>query len=51
MKNIEGVYTGILDSLPKTTIYLNVDHLDKGIYQLQISHKHRIVKVVHFKKD
>ncbi|MFP2997071.1 hypothetical protein ABN763_14235 [Spongiivirga sp. MCCC 1A20706] len=51
MKNSDGVYTGIIDSLPKTKVYLNIDHLDTGIYQLLISHKHRIIKVVSFKKE
>jgi len=42
---------GTIEKLPSTKIYLNINHLEKGIYDLNIIHKNRIIKSTHFSKE
>jgi hypothetical protein len=44
------VYKGALDKLKGTEIHLNVSLLDKGIYELKIVDKNKIVKNTQFIK-
>ncbi len=41
---------GDIEHTVTQTIYLNVNHLDKGIYTLNIIHKNKIIKKTTFKK-
>lgn len=43
-------YEGILESFNSKDIYLNVNHLEKGSYNLKIIHKDKVIKTAHFKK-
>ncbi len=43
-------FEGKLDHFPKHNIYLNINHLDKGIYTLKIVYKNKIIKKTTFKK-
>ena len=44
-------YEGALDTFLSQTIYLNVNHLEKGNYTLTIIHKNKVLKTTHFKKE
>lgn len=44
-------YEGYIESLPHFKIYLNVNHLMSGKYELKIVHKNKVLKRTHFKKD
>ena len=46
IKSLEGK----IDHFPKHSIYININHLDKGNYTLKIVHKNRIIKKTNFKK-
>jgi len=48
MKNEKLI--GNIEELPSTNIYLNINHLEKGIYNLKIVYKNRIIKTTHFSK-
>lgn len=50
MKHIKKGLTGTIDKFPEKHIYLNVTHLEKGVYVLNIIHKNKIVKSTTFKK-
>ncbi|HPF98335.1 MAG: T9SS type A sorting domain-containing protein [Flavobacteriaceae bacterium] len=41
---------GDLEKFLTTNIYLNVNHLDKGVYQLKIIHKNKVIKTTKFIK-
>lgn len=43
-------FVGHLENLPSQKIYLNINHLEEGLYELQIIHKNKIVKKTTFKK-
>lgn len=43
-------YEGKLPELPSSEIYLNIDHLEEGIYELKIIHKNKIIHKTSFKK-
>lgn len=44
------VIEGELNHFPKHQIYLNVNHLEKGVYTLKIVFKNKIIKKTTFKK-
>jgi hypothetical protein len=44
-------YKGELESLPEKKIYINVNHLEKGDYQLDIIHKNKVLTKAAFKKE
>lgn len=50
MANTKKTFVGKLDNLPKHNIYLNINHLEKGIYTLKIVYKNKIIKKTTFKK-
>tara|TARA_R110000868_G_C10337919_1_gene714918 strand:- start:137 stop:289 length:153 start_codon:yes stop_codon:yes gene_type:complete len=41
---------GDIDHFKEHKIYLNVNHLEKGIYTLKIVHKNKVIKKTTFKK-
>jgi len=43
-------YLGELEKLPATRVYLNVNYLEKGSYELFIIHKNKLIKKTTFKK-
>jgi hypothetical protein len=43
-------YEGTLDKFISKEIYINVNHLEKGNYNLKIVHKNKVIKSTHFKK-
>ena len=44
-------YEGQMEQIRNYKIYLNVNHLKKGHYQLKIIHKGRIIKNTNFTKE
>ncbi len=47
-KNIQ--YEGQLEKLPDKKIYINVNHLDKGNYELNIINKNKLIVKTKFNK-
>tara|TARA_R100001132_G_C3249066_1_gene76933 strand:- start:586 stop:732 length:147 start_codon:yes stop_codon:yes gene_type:complete len=43
-------YEGSLDRFKTNEIYINVNHLEKGSYNLKIVYKNKVIKSTHFKK-
>jgi len=43
-------YEGKIEELPGKKIYINVNHLKKGEYELNIVHKNKVVNKTNFKK-
>jgi hypothetical protein len=43
-------YEGILDKFICKDIYLNVNHLEEGSYNLKIIHKDKVINTTRFKK-
>lgn len=43
-------YTGETDKLPGSKIYINVKHLEKGNYELNIMNQNKLIKKTTFKK-
>ncbi len=50
MADVKKTFIGKLDNLHSYKIYLNVNHLEKGIYTLKIMHKNKVIKKTTFKK-
>tara|TARA_R110001592_G_scaffold334187_1_gene618396 strand:- start:1268 stop:1420 length:153 start_codon:yes stop_codon:yes gene_type:complete len=50
MADVKKTLIGKLDNLRSYKIYLNVNHLEKGIYTLKIVHKNKVIKKTTFKK-
>ena len=44
-------YESELESFPAKSIYINVNHLEKGDYELRIIHKNKLIKKTTFKKN
>tara|TARA_B100000809_G_C15119000_1_gene523544 strand:- start:1319 stop:1468 length:150 start_codon:yes stop_codon:yes gene_type:complete len=42
---------GDIEKLPSNKIYININHLEKGMYNLNIVYKNRIIKSTHFSKE
>jgi hypothetical protein len=42
---------GTIQTLPKTNIYINVNHLEKGSYKLSIVYNSKVIKSTHFNKE
>lgn len=49
-KQSKKEYEGKLDEAPAFTIYLNISHLKKGTYILNITNHNKIIKTIKFKK-
>ncbi len=47
-KNIQ--YEGQLEKLPDKKIYLNINHLEKGEYELNIINKNKLIVKTKFNK-
>ena len=43
-------YEGELKDMPGFEIYLNINHLKKGNYELKIINQNKVIKRIHFKK-
>lgn len=43
-------FEGVLDDMPGYEIYLNVNHLTRGKYELKIINKNKIIKRTQFNK-
>ena len=43
-------YEGSLDRFKSKDIYINVNHLEKGSYNLKIVHRNKVIKTAHFNK-
>lgn len=43
-------YEGKLEKMPSQKILININHLEKGEYELNIIHKNKILKKTNFKK-
>lgn len=43
-------YEGTLDRFNSKEIYLNVNHLEKGNYNLKIIYKNKVINTTRFKK-
>ena len=50
MNKNRKTFIGSLNPLPKHKIYLNVNHLDNGLYTLKIMYKNKIIKKTTFNK-
>lgn len=46
----EKIFRGEIDKLPDSNIYINVKHLNKGKYQLNILDHNKLIKKTTFKK-
>jgi hypothetical protein len=44
-------YGAKLESLPDKKIYLNINHIEKGNYELNIIHHNKLIKKTTFKKS
>ena len=42
---------GTIEKSPSNQIFINVNHLKKGIYDLNIVYKNKIIKSTHFSKE
>ena len=52
MKNDKDkIYKGTINEFKKYKIFLNVNHLEKGTYTLNITYKNKVIKKTTFKKD
>lgn len=49
-KKTKTNYKGKLDKFPSTKVYLNVNYLEKGHYELHIIHRNKLIKTTTFKK-
>lgn len=49
--NNKNVFEGNFEKLDSKKIYLNINHLDKGKYKLNIVHKNKIISTTQFKKE
>lgn len=49
-KKKTGSYEGNLEKFPHKKIYINVGHLEKGDYELNIVHKNKLITKTTFKK-
>lgn len=47
----EKKYKGNLKQLPKLKIYLNINHLDKGTYSLNIIANNKVIQTTEFEKE
>ncbi|MGV3697379.1 hypothetical protein [Flavobacterium sp.] len=43
-------YVTTVNQLPDKKIYINVNHLEKGDYELSVINKNKIISKTHFKK-
>lgn len=43
-------YESKIDQLPSNKIYINVNNMEKGDYELNILHQNKIIKKTTFKK-
>jgi hypothetical protein len=43
-------YEAKIDKLPSNKVYINVNHLEKGDYELNIINKNRLISKTTFKK-
>ena len=50
MKKKKGL-EGFLDNMPENQIYLNIDSLKDGTYELKIVYKNKVIKKTTFKKQ
>ena len=50
MKNKVRIYEGSIHHLPHRRIYLHVDYLDEGRYELNIIHNRKVIKTIRFSK-
>lgn len=44
-------YEGELKNMPGFEIYLQVNHLKKGVYKLKIINKNKVIKSMNFNKE
>jgi len=44
-------YKGKIENLQEKMIYINVNHLEKGDYQIDIIHKNKVLTKAAFKKE
>lgn len=44
------MYEGKLEKILSKKIYLNIGHLEEGVYELNIIHKNRIIKIISFRR-
>lgn len=44
-------YEAKLEKLPDKKIYLNINHMEKGDYELNIIHHNKLIKKTTFKKS
>ena len=49
--NKKNVFEGSVEKLNSKKIYLNINHLDKGNYKLNIVHKNKVINTTQFKKE
>jgi len=49
-KKKETKYQGEIEKLPNKKIYINVNNLEKGDYEINITHQNKLVKKTTFKK-
>ncbi|MEM7548596.1 MAG: hypothetical protein AAF363_02915 [Bacteroidota bacterium] len=50
MKKKKQVYEGSIHHLPFKKIYLNIEHLKEGRYEMQIIHNRKVIKTIRFEK-
>jgi hypothetical protein len=50
MPKKERKYEANIDKLPSNKVYINVNHLEKGDYELNIINKNKLISKTTFKK-
>jgi len=50
MKKRHKVYYGKISDFLIKKIYINVNHLEKGDYEINIVHRNKIIKKFHFRR-
>ncbi len=50
MAKKEEKYIAKIEKLPDKKIYINVNHLEKGNYEINIIHQNKLIKKANFKK-
>lgn len=50
MKEDDNSLKGSIDNLPKKKIYLNINHLEDGLYEIKIIHNNKVIQQISFRK-
>lgn len=51
MSKKQTKWVGKIEELPSKSIYINVGHLEKGNYELNLVHKNKLIVRTQFRKN